>query len=79
VIHPSDFTTKLLVLPGDGIGPEITAATLAVLWNDAYARAAQTIEAAIDGVLQDPATRTRDLGGQLGTRAFAERVAGQLS
>ncbi len=47
--------------------------------NDAYARAAQAIEAAIDRTLQDPATRTRDLGGQLGTRAFAERVAAHVS
>jgi 3-isopropylmalate dehydrogenase len=47
--------------------------------NDAYAQAAQAIEAAIDRALQDPATRTRDLGGPLGTRAFAERVAGHLS
>ncbi|MDH3288437.1 MAG: isocitrate/isopropylmalate dehydrogenase family protein [Betaproteobacteria bacterium] len=47
--------------------------------NDAYARAAQAIEAAIDRALQDPATRTRDLGGPLGTRAFAERVAAHIS
>jgi isocitrate/isopropylmalate dehydrogenase len=46
--------------------------------NDAYAQAAQAIEAAIDRALQDSATRTRDLGGPLGTRAFAERVAGHL-
>jgi isocitrate/isopropylmalate dehydrogenase len=44
---------ELLVLPGDGIGPEITDATLTVL--------------------------VRDLGGPLGTRAFAERVAGHLA
>jgi 3-isopropylmalate dehydrogenase len=47
--------------------------------NDACARAAQAIEAAIDRVLGDPGTRTRDLGGPLGTRAFSERVAGHLS
>ncbi len=47
--------------------------------NNAYARAAQAIEAAIDRSLQDPAARTRDLGGPLGTRAFAERVAAQLA
>jgi isocitrate/isopropylmalate dehydrogenase len=47
--------------------------------NDAYARAGQAIDEAIDRVLRDPATRTRDLGGQLGTRAFAERVAAQVS
>ena len=47
--------------------------------HDAYARAAQAMEAAIDRSLQDPATRTRDLGGPLGTRAFADRVAAGLS
>ena len=47
--------------------------------NDACARAAQAIEAAIDRVLGDPGTRTRDLGGPLGTRAFSERVAEHLS
>jgi len=40
---------KILVLPGDGIGPEIT-----------------------------DATRTADLGGRLGTRAFARHVAGLI-
>jgi len=43
--------------------------------NEAYARAAQAIEAAIDRALQDPKSRTRDLGGPLGTRAFGEHVA----
>jgi len=47
--------------------------------NEACARAAQAIEAAIDRALREPATRTRDLGGPLGTRAFAERVAANLS
>jgi 3-isopropylmalate dehydrogenase len=47
--------------------------------NDSFARAAHAIDAAIDRALQDPATRTRDLGGPLGTRAFAERVAGHLA
>jgi isocitrate/isopropylmalate dehydrogenase len=43
---------RLLVLPGDGIGPEITDA------------------------LHEPATRITDLGGKLGTRAFARHVSG---
>ena len=29
---------------------------------------------AVDAVLDDPATRTRDIGGTLGTAAFAEAV-----
>jgi len=36
--------------------------------------AAVAIEAAIDAVLAEPATRTRDLGGSLGTRAFTQHV-----
>jgi 3-isopropylmalate dehydrogenase len=37
--------------------------------------AAQAIDDAVDRVLADPACRTPDLGGPLGTRAFGERVA----
>jgi 3-isopropylmalate dehydrogenase len=42
-------------------------------------QAARAIEAAIDASLKDPATRTGDLGGKLGTRAFARHVADQLA
>ncbi len=38
-------------------------------------QAARAIESAIDASLKDPATRTADLGGKLGTRAFASHVA----
>ena len=136
---------KILVLPGDGTGPEITEATLAVLdcanakfklglfanirpaksrmgvgltgkpvdlvifrectegfyadrnmfgdilsaamlleWLAArhrrpeFEQAAKAIEAAIDASLQDAATRTADLGGKLGTRAFTKQVVGLL-
>ncbi|MDH4189210.1 MAG: isocitrate/isopropylmalate dehydrogenase family protein [Betaproteobacteria bacterium] len=40
--------------------------------------AGQAIETAVDATLKNPATRTADLGGMLGTRAFAEAVAGRL-
>jgi 3-isopropylmalate dehydrogenase len=40
--------------------------------------AAKAIEAAIDASLQSPSTRTADLGGRLGTRAFAQHVAGLI-
>ena len=40
-----------------------------------FRQAAQAIEAAIDGALQSADTRTPDLGGKLGTRAFAKHVA----
>ena len=41
-------------------------------------RAAKAIESAIDASLKDSATRTADLGGTLGTQAFAGRVAGLI-
>lgn len=40
--------------------------------REAHARAAAAIERAVDALLADPARRTADLGGPLGTRAFAE-------
>jgi 3-isopropylmalate dehydrogenase len=43
-----------------------------------FAQAAQSVEKAIDGALKDPATRTADLGGKLGTRAFAAQIAGRI-
>ena len=44
----------------------------------ALGQAARAIDAAVDSVLRNPATRTADLGGSLGTREFAEAVAGKL-
>jgi 3-isopropylmalate dehydrogenase len=41
-------------------------------------KAADLIEQALDRVIADPAQRTRDLGGSLGTKAFGERVAAAL-
>jgi 3-isopropylmalate dehydrogenase len=40
----------------------------------AFADAHRAIEKAVDNVLADPARRTRDLGGTLGTREFTEAV-----
>jgi 3-isopropylmalate dehydrogenase len=40
--------------------------------------AAARIERAVDRVLDDPQTRTRDVGGPLGTDAFAQAVVGAL-
>ncbi len=45
----------------------------------AYTLAAQKIEAAIDSTLKDPATRTVDMGGKLGTAAFSKAVAERLA
>jgi len=40
--------------------------------------AADAIERAVDGQLAEPAGRTRDLGGDFGTQAFAQAVADRL-
>lgn len=40
--------------------------------------AARRLDAALDRTLADPAGRTADLGGPLGTRAFAERIVRAL-
>jgi 3-isopropylmalate dehydrogenase len=38
-------------------------------------RAADAMTAAVDAGLEDPASRTRDLGGTMGCKAFGRRVA----
>jgi 3-isopropylmalate dehydrogenase len=43
------------------------------------AKAGEAIERAIDRVLANAATRTRDLGGTLGCEAFADAVVGELA
>ncbi|WP_328603623.1 isocitrate/isopropylmalate family dehydrogenase [Amycolatopsis sp. NBC_00345] len=43
--------------------------------NPQLVEAAELITRAVDAVLDNPATRTADLGGSLGTAAFAARVA----
>jgi len=46
--------------------------------DEALGHAARAIDAAVDAVLGDPAHRTSDLGGPLGTQEFAEAVAVEL-
>ncbi|NKC32511.1 isocitrate/isopropylmalate dehydrogenase family protein [Falsiroseomonas selenitidurans] len=46
--------------------------------NTAAGQAAAAIQAAVDATLAEPATRTVDLGGPLGTKDFAARVAAAL-
>ena len=46
--------------------------------SDALVKAAQAIESAVDRVLESPATRTADLGGTLGCKAFGAAVARAL-
>lgn len=43
-----------------------------------FAHAAALIEAALDRTIADPESRTADLGGALGTRAFGARVAANV-
>jgi 3-isopropylmalate dehydrogenase len=40
-----------------------------------YTKAGDAMEAAVDKVLADPKSRTADLGGTMGCKAFGERVA----
>ncbi|MFG2075795.1 isocitrate/isopropylmalate dehydrogenase family protein [Nonomuraea maritima] len=46
--------------------------------HDALVAAAAGVESAVEGVLGDPACRTRDLGGPLGTAEFAAHVVARL-
>jgi len=45
----------------------------------ALLKGANAIERAVDAVLENPASRTPDLGGTMGTRAFARAVASRLT
>ena len=45
----------------------------------AAGEAARAIHAAIDAALAEPATRTPDLGGPLGTQAFARHIAARIA
>ena len=62
----------------------ILSATMLLEWlgakrsDETLARAGKAIDAAVDRVLGEPAKRTADLGGRLGTRAFGEAVATEV-
>jgi len=43
-----------------------------------FADAARAIDQSVDELLKDPARRTQDLGGRLGTRAFTDALCAQL-
>ncbi len=45
----------------------------------AYGEAARAIDGAVDAALARPETRTPDLGGALGTRAFAEHITAAVA
>ncbi len=46
--------------------------------SQALLNAAQAIHTAVDETLKNPETRTADLGGKLGCKAFGERVAAAI-
>lgn len=46
--------------------------------KEKLARAGKAIEGAIDIVLKEPSSRTRDLGGPLGTKAFTAALSNEL-
>ena len=46
--------------------------------RQAFADAHRAIDSAIDALLKDPARRTPDLGGSLGTRAFTDALCREL-
>ncbi len=46
--------------------------------SESFAAAERAIERAVDSLIKHPQTRTRDLGGALGTRAFGAALIGQL-
>jgi 3-isopropylmalate dehydrogenase len=47
--------------------------------REGFARGAAAIEQSVDALVEDPATRTADLGGPLGTRAFTAALCAQIS
>jgi isocitrate/isopropylmalate dehydrogenase len=75
-----DIAGKNIANPSSLIG----SAAMLLTWlgerrgDDRLIRAAAAIEAALDGVIADPASRTADMGGRLGTDAFAEKVAAAI-
>jgi len=76
-----DIAGKNVANPSSLIGSvAMLLAWLGERRNDsALAGAAQAIEAALDRVIADPKTRTPDMGGALGTDAFAAAVAAAIS
>ena len=75
-----DIAGKDLANPASLIG----SAAMLLAWlgqrrgEEKLAKAAAAIEKALDDAIATPASRTRDLGGPLGTRAFADAVIARL-
>ena len=73
--------------PGPGQGQPVLARALgrdaAGLDRDRrnlpdFRRGAEAINQAVDELVKRPETRTRDLGGQLGTKAFTEKLCAEI-
>ncbi len=75
-----DIAGKNIANPSSLIG----SAAMLLAWlgerrnDDKLTRAAQAIEKALDTTIADPATRTPDMGGKLGTDAFGVKVAAAI-
>jgi len=79
---------RVTLIPGDGIGPEVTEAAKAVIaaagvdiaWETVEARAAAAVKYgkplpdAVRKVILEGKHVTRDLGGSAGTHAYAEAL-----
>jgi 3-isopropylmalate dehydrogenase len=76
-----DIAGKNIANPASLIG----SAAMLLAWlgercgDKALGQAAQAIETALDRVIADPATRTSDMGGPLGTAAFGAAVGKAVS
>jgi 3-isopropylmalate dehydrogenase len=76
-----DIAGKNVANPSSLIG----SAAMLLAWlgerrgDDKLVKAAEAIESALDKVIVDPATRTPDMGGTLGTDAFAAKVANAVA
>jgi len=46
--------------------------------KEGLAKGARLVERAVDDTLKQPACRTPDLGGELGTKAFAAAICKQI-
>jgi 3-isopropylmalate dehydrogenase len=72
-----DIAGKNVANPASLIG----SAAMLLAWlgerrgDEKFTRAAQAIDIALNAAIADPASRTPDLGGKLGTDAFGEKVA----
>lgn len=74
------MTATVTLVPGDGIGPEVTQATvrllgaILMLCHLDQTAVAERVERAIHGVYDQGRHLTRDVGGSASTDAFTQTV-----